>query len=171
MKSEEFFQAGISFDTLFVCLFVCLYTFTHFLKSKDIFSRGVLLKILALCMSSIQERFLIKSGLWWHNNFLMWITLPRCIGRKVIPAWTKNLLACIATDYRHCLFICLFVCTRVCGLQQAGGPPFPSFFSNSTWRSPCGPLWFLKDYDSLMTNVMVPGFYLGFYLKYAGLEF
>ena len=37
--------------------------FTHFLKSKNVFSRGFFLKTLALCMVSIQERFLIKSGL------------------------------------------------------------------------------------------------------------
>ena len=41
---------------------VCI-LFTHFLKSKNVFSKGLFLKILALCMVSIQERFLIKSGL------------------------------------------------------------------------------------------------------------
>ena len=40
-------------------------TFTHFLKSQKVFSRILFLKILALCMVSIQERFLIKSRLWW----------------------------------------------------------------------------------------------------------
>ena len=38
-----------------------LYTFTHFLKSKNVFSRGFFLKILALCMVSIQEWFLKVS--------------------------------------------------------------------------------------------------------------
>ena len=41
---------------------VCI-LFTQVLKSKNIFSRGFFLKIQALCMVSIQERFLIKSGL------------------------------------------------------------------------------------------------------------
>ena len=33
----------------------------HFFVFKEIFK-----KILSLCMDSIQERFLIKSGLWWR---------------------------------------------------------------------------------------------------------
>ena len=41
---------------------VCIF-FTHFLKAKNVFLRGFFHKILALCMVSIQERFLIKSGL------------------------------------------------------------------------------------------------------------
>ena len=44
---------------------VCI-LFTHFLMSKNVFSRGFFLEILALCMVSIQERFQIKSGLWWR---------------------------------------------------------------------------------------------------------
>ena len=38
-----------------------LYISTQLLKSKNIFSRGFFLKILALCMVSIQERLSIKS--------------------------------------------------------------------------------------------------------------
>ena len=42
--------------------------FVYFLlKSKNVFSRGFFLKILALCMVSIQEQFLIKSGLQWRS--------------------------------------------------------------------------------------------------------
>ena len=41
---------------------VCI-LFIHILKSKNVFSRDFFLKILALCMVSIQKRFLIKSGL------------------------------------------------------------------------------------------------------------
>ena len=37
------------------------YPFSHFLRSKNVFSRGFCLKILVLCMVGIQERFLIKS--------------------------------------------------------------------------------------------------------------
>ena len=41
-----------------------LYTFfSHFLKSKTVFSWGFFLKILALCMVSIQKRLLVKSEL------------------------------------------------------------------------------------------------------------
>ena len=36
-----------------------LYTFVHFLKSKNVFSMGFFLKILALCMVSIQERVIV----------------------------------------------------------------------------------------------------------------
>ena len=43
----------------------CLYTFfPHFLKSQNIFSMDFFLEVLSLCtMVSIQERFLIKSGI------------------------------------------------------------------------------------------------------------
>ena len=44
---------------------VCI-LFTRLLKSKNVFSRGFFLKILALGMVSIQERFLIKSQLQWR---------------------------------------------------------------------------------------------------------
>ena len=37
-----------------------------FWKSKK-FLRGFFRKILALCMVSIQERFIIKNGLWWRT--------------------------------------------------------------------------------------------------------
>ena len=43
---------------------VCTF-FTHFLEVKNVFSRRFFQKILPLCMVSILERFLIKSGLWW----------------------------------------------------------------------------------------------------------
>ena len=43
-----------------------IYFLPTFLKSKNVFSRGFFLEILSLCMVSIQERFLIKSGLWWR---------------------------------------------------------------------------------------------------------
>ena len=39
---------------------------TPFLKSISLFSRRFFGKILSLCMVSIQELFLIKSGLWWR---------------------------------------------------------------------------------------------------------
>ena len=44
---------------------VCMF-FTHFLKSKNVFSRRFFLKILAFYMVSIQVQFLIKSGLYWR---------------------------------------------------------------------------------------------------------
>ena len=40
-----------------------LYTFYSLFEVQKRFLRGFFLKILALCMVSIQERFLIKSGL------------------------------------------------------------------------------------------------------------
>ena len=43
-----------------------LYIFTPFLKTISLFSRRFFHKILSLCMVSIQERFLIKSGLLWR---------------------------------------------------------------------------------------------------------
>ena len=43
----------------------CIF-FTPFLKSNSLFSRRLIQKILSLCMVSIQEQFLIKSGLWWR---------------------------------------------------------------------------------------------------------
>jgi hypothetical protein len=42
-----------------------LYSFYPLFKIQKVFSRGFFLKILALCMVSIQERLLIKSGLCW----------------------------------------------------------------------------------------------------------
>ena len=44
---------------------VCIF-FTHFYKTISLFSRRFFQKILSLCMVNIQERFLIKSGLWWR---------------------------------------------------------------------------------------------------------
>ena len=44
------------------------YLFTHFMKSKNVFSVGFFLKILVFFMVSIQERFLIKRV--WYSNFL-----------------------------------------------------------------------------------------------------
>ena len=41
-----------------------LYTFVHFLKSKNVFSMGFFLKILALCMVSIQERVIVVRVLY-----------------------------------------------------------------------------------------------------------
>ena len=68
------------------------------MKSKSVFSRGFFLKIMALCMVSIQERFLIKSGLWWRvygtlktsNNCLLnllwtWSFLLACFGYSRWP--------------------------------------------------------------------------------------
>ena len=43
-----------------------VYFLPTFWSPKNVFSRGFFLKILDLCMVSIQERFLIKSGLWWR---------------------------------------------------------------------------------------------------------
>ena len=43
-----------------------LYTFYPLFDVQKRFSRDFFLKILALCMVSIQERFQIKSGLWWR---------------------------------------------------------------------------------------------------------
>ena len=43
-----------------------LYTFYPLFEVQKRFSRGFFLKILALCMVSIQERFLIKSGSKWQ---------------------------------------------------------------------------------------------------------
>ena len=41
---------------------VCIF-FTPFWKAKNLFLRSFFHKILTLCMVSIQERFMIKSGL------------------------------------------------------------------------------------------------------------
>ena len=43
-----------------------VYFFTPFLKTISLFSRRFFQKILSLCMVSIQERFPIKSDLWWR---------------------------------------------------------------------------------------------------------
>ena len=43
-----------------------LYTFYPLFEVQKRFLRGFFLKILALCLVSIQERFLIKSELWWR---------------------------------------------------------------------------------------------------------
>ena len=43
-----------------------LYIFTQCLKTISLCSRNFFQKILPLCMVSIQERFVIKSGLWWR---------------------------------------------------------------------------------------------------------
>ena len=48
-------------------LYMCrLYTF---FKSKNVFTRDLFLKIMALCIVSIQEWFLIKSRLWRQALF------------------------------------------------------------------------------------------------------
>ena len=44
-----------------------VYFETTFWKSKTFFSWSFFQKILLLCKVSIQERFLIKSGLWWRS--------------------------------------------------------------------------------------------------------
>ena len=44
-------------------IFVLCILFTHFLKSKNVFSRGFFLKILGLCMGS---NVWFKSKLWWR---------------------------------------------------------------------------------------------------------
>ena len=43
-----------------------LYTFYPRFEVQTCFFTGIFLEILALCMVSIQEQFLIKSGIWWH---------------------------------------------------------------------------------------------------------
>ena len=58
--------------------------FVYFLPtfwSPKTFLRGFFLKILALCMVSIQERFLIKSGLWWrvYGMYLSCKAIASCI--------------------------------------------------------------------------------------------
>ena len=51
------------------------YTFYPLFEVQKRFFKRLFLKILALCMVSIQERFLIKSGLWWHAYCMsLWIT-------------------------------------------------------------------------------------------------
>ena len=40
--------------------------YTPFLKAKNVYLRSFFCKILTLCMVSIQEGFIIKSGLWWR---------------------------------------------------------------------------------------------------------
>ena len=43
-----------------------LYIFYSILEGQNGFLRSFFHKILTLCTVSIQERFMIKSGLWWR---------------------------------------------------------------------------------------------------------
>ena len=62
-----------------------VYFFTQFLKSTNVFSRIFFLKILALCMVSIQERFLIK----WRAYGIIFLTSSN------IKCWQKHVFACL----------------------------------------------------------------------------
>ena len=69
LRSKIYF-CWIKTDVPVVCIFI-----TPFLKSISLFSRSFFGKFLTLCMVSIQERFVIKNGLWWraywiYNNSL-----------------------------------------------------------------------------------------------------
>ena len=48
-------------------LTACIF-FTPFPKTISLFLRRFFQKIRSLCMACIQERLLIKSGLWWREN-------------------------------------------------------------------------------------------------------
>ena len=43
-----------------------VYFLPHFERSKTFFLRSFFHKILTLCTVSVQERFIIKRGLWWR---------------------------------------------------------------------------------------------------------
>ena len=69
-----------------------LYTFYPLLKSKSIFSRAFFLKILAWCMVSNQEQFLIKSRLWWPAYGIQTVSkwLRPLLPRQWSPIWIVN---------------------------------------------------------------------------------
>ena len=49
-----------------------LYVKKQFLKAKNFYLRGFFLKIMAVCTVSIQEGFIINSGLWWRVD-IVWL--------------------------------------------------------------------------------------------------
>ena len=48
-----------------------LYTFYPLFEVQKRFSRNIFLKILALCMVGIQDRFLVKSGARTYSKYLI----------------------------------------------------------------------------------------------------
>ena len=71
--------------------------FTPFSKTISLFSRRFFQKILSLCMACIQERLVIKSGLWWraygsvHNvkNTLHGLKYVDCINIWSTAFWIR----------------------------------------------------------------------------------
>ena len=62
--------------------------YPHFESQKGFFSRRFFQKILRLCMVSIQERFVIKSGLWWRmviskfvSPIVFFFSFPACLSK------------------------------------------------------------------------------------------
>ena len=76
---------------------VCI-LFTHFLKSKNVFSRGFFLKILALCMVSIQERVIVARVRYVKFILLLYWKI------RIIHSSLSLLVACGGMDN---MVICL----------------------------------------------------------------
>jgi hypothetical protein len=79
-----------------------LYTFYHLFEVKKCFFKVFFLKILALCMVSIQERFLIKSGLWWR-------AYGSSFSKVLNPLWDQSTCA---------LFIIIINCPKNWGVHH-----------------------------------------------------
>ena len=64
-----------------------LYIITPFLKSISLYSRRFFQKIISLCMVSIKERFVIKSGLWVHTVVsFCWISWQEITNFYTLPS-------------------------------------------------------------------------------------
>ena len=63
-----------------LCIFYSLLT------AKNVFSMSFFQKILPLCMVSIQERFVIKSGLWWRA-YGTYIFFSNTLLKQIYERW------------------------------------------------------------------------------------
>ena len=102
----------------------------HFFVFKEVFQ-----KILSLCMACIQERVLIKSGLWWHA-YSIWTSLIISISRlEILPFRNGKKLRYFEVFLNHWLSLdklYLYSWTKVQFCSRAASSDAPT--TDTQWR-------------------------------------